>query len=600
MTMEQENVSPILEKRPPKIWLYAPGTNASKWDRCLKENIMCIGWEELGDLSSYNDREEIRTALRKAFGKHDANFRNDSLALIDFLQTIRVGDMVYAKKGTGTIIGRGIVEGDYSYEDLHKDHKSVRKVKWTEVGEWHYDKNNLVQKTLTDITTDKDFVKELENLVNGKSEKKHYWWLVANPKIWSMQSLAVGSNVEYFLYNDNNKPRRIFQNFMDARMDDVIVGYESTPVKQIVALGKVSKEQDGKTIGFTKTEALKNPIDLSCIRDMEDLKEMQFFKNPQGSFFKLTDDEYDTLLDIIRESNSTPCGPTSEKYTRESFLDEVFMSASSYEKLERLLRLKKNIILQGAPGVGKTFAAKRLAYSMMGVKDDDRVEMVQFHQNFSYEDFIMGYKPTENGGFKLTHGIFYNFCNKAKSNPDKDYFFIIDEINRGNLSKIFGELLMLIENNYRGSSIKLAYTNEDFTVPKNVYIIGLMNTADRSLALIDYALRRRFSFFEMVPGFKSEGFMRYQQDIINHEMFDNVIAGIMSLNETIRQDDSLGAGFCIGHSYFCDREAFDKDWLENVINYDIVPMLKEYWFDDTAKCRLEIGKLTKLLQDDNR
>lgn len=124
-------------------------------------------------------------------------------------------------------------------------------------------------------------------------------------------------------------------------MDDVIVGYESTPVKQIVALGKVSKEQDGKTIGFTKTEALKNPIDLSCIRDMEDLKEMQFFKNPQGSFFKLTDDEYDTLLDIIRESNSTPCGPTSEKYTRESFLDEVFMSASSYEKLERLLRLKK-------------------------------------------------------------------------------------------------------------------------------------------------------------------------------------------------------------------------------------------------------------------
>lgn len=435
-------------------------------------------------------------------------------------------------------------------------------------------------------------MKDLDNLVNVD---KHFWWLVANPKIWSMQSLAVGSNVEYLLYNDNHKQRRVFQNFLDARIGDVIVGYESTPLKQIVALGKVSREQDGETIEFTKTEALKNPIDLSCIKDIEELKEMQFFKNPQGTFFKLTKEEYDILLDVIRETNALPVDTKPETYTKENFLEEVFMDTSSYDNLQKLLERKKNIILQGAPGVGKTFAAKRLAYSMMGIKDEDRVEMVQFHQNFSYEDFIMGYKPTEDGGFKLHPGIFYNFCIKAKNNPAKDYFFIIDEINRGNLSKIFGELLMLIENDYRGTSIKLAYTNEDFTVPKNVYIIGMMNTADRSLAMIDYALRRRFSFYEMEPGFKTEGFMRYQQNIVNNELFDKVIEGIMSLNEIIRKDDSLGAGFCIGHSYFCGQKVFKKEWLENVINYDIVPMLKEYWFDDADKCQQETYKLTKLL-----
>lgn len=252
------------------------------------------------------------------------------------------------------------------------------------------------------------------------------------------------------------------------------------------------------------------------------------------------------------------------------------------------------MILQGAPGVGKTFTAKRLAYSMLGFKDEEQVEMVQFHQNFSYEDFIMGYKPTEDGGFVLKPGIFYSFCKKAKSNPDKKYFFIIDEINRGNLSKIFGELLMLIENGYRGKNIKLAYTGDDFTVPENVYIIGMMNTADRSLAMIDYALRRRFSFFEMEPGFSTNGFRQYQSGLHN-ETFDKVIEAIENLNKVIANDDALGAGFCIGHSYFCNQESVSKEWLENVVNYDIAPMLKEYWFDDPQKSKTQIAMIKSLL-----
>ena len=241
------------------------------------------------------------------------------------------------------------------------------------------------------------------------------------------------------------------------------------------------------------------------------------------------------------------------------------------------------------------YAAERLAYTLMGTIDKQRVEMVQFHQNYSYEDFILGYKPNPDGGFELKHGIFYKFCKKALNTPDKDFFFIIDEINRGNLSKIFGELLMLIENSYRGKEIKLAYTDELFTVPKNLYIIGMMNTADRSLAMIDYALRRRFSFFEMVPGFTTKGFKNYMASLSN-EKFNRIIGGIQALNEAICQDDSLGNGFCIGHSYFCNQEEFSLEWLENVIEYDIEPMLKEYWFDDIQKYESHINALRNLLK----
>lgn len=270
-------------------------------------------------------------------------------------------------------------------------------------------------------------------------------------------------------------------------------------------------------------------------------------------------------------------------YTKENFLSEVYMAEENYDTLAGLLKNKKNLILQGAPGVGKTFAAKRLAYSMMGEKDDSRIEFVQFHQNYSYEDFIMGYKPQDEG-FKLTNGIFYQFCMNAEEHPDKDYFFIIDEINRGNMSKIFGELLMLIEKDYRGTTVTLAYSRTAFSVPKNLYIIGMMNTADRSLAMIDYALRRRFSFYEMDPGFNTEGFKTYQVSLKN-ETFNALIEQIIDLNREINTDDSLGPGFRIGHSYFCGQEECTEEWMKAVVYYDIIPMLQEYWFDDRQKVK---------------
>ena len=270
-------------------------------------------------------------------------------------------------------------------------------------------------------------------------------------------------------------------------------------------------------------------------------------------------------------------------YDAEDFLEEVFMDEESYETLVGLIRNKKNVILQGAPGVGKTFAAKRLAYSMMGEKDPNRVMMVQFHQSYSYEDFIMGFRPSEKG-FELKHGAFYNFCKQAEIDSENEYFFIIDEINRGNLSKIFGELFMLIETDKRGFELRLLYSDEKFSVPGNVYIVGMMNTADRSLAMLDYALRRRFAFFEMKPGFDTDGFREYRMGLAS-EKFDRLINSIENLNSAIAADDSLGEGFCIGHSYFCNLKKITDQALSGIVEYELIPLLKEYWFDEPTKVK---------------
>ncbi len=411
-----------------------------------------------------------------------------------------------------------------------------------------------------------------------------YWWLTANPKIWSFADIKVGEEQSYTLYNENGNKRRVFQNFLDAKAGDIIIGYEANPVKKVVAIARITQANDGKAIYFEKVEGLAAPIEYLTLKECPELEKMEFFVQPNGSLFKLTKGEYDFIMDIIREENPLQ-KPDSvkQKYTKEDFLSKVYMTEERYDVLVALLRNKKNVILQGAPGVGKTFTAKKLAYAMMGEVDDSRIEMVQFHQNYSYEDFIMGYRP-DGAGFKLTEGIFYRFCQMAANYPDKEFFFIIDEIKRGNMSKIFGELLMLIEKDYRGTKATLAYSGMPFSVPENLYIIGMMNTADRSLAMIDYALRRRFSFFEMEPGFNSEGFTNYQ-NAFGNETFHALIDQIKQLNKEITEDKSLGRGFQIGHSYFCGREeaGCTDEWMRSVVEFDILPMLGEYWFDEPDK-----------------
>lgn len=433
-------------------WIYAPGQNADKWEECYKNGYMLLGWGEIGDLGIFSSKDEMKQQMKQEYGD-SSSYKNSAHATWQFVHDIKVGDIVFAKKGNNGILGKGIVESDYEYDaDRTDEYSNVRKVNWINKGNWTIN-HQAPQKTLTDITPYSDFVQEIKDL------------------------------------------------FED---DDMV------------------------------------------------------------------DDEQEL---------------TYPEYTAENFLDDVYMSEEDYSRLVGLLRNKKNIILQGAPGVGKTYAAKRLAYSIMGVKDIERVMMVQFHQSYSYEDFIMGFRPSSTG-FELKKGAFYNFCKKAEIDSDNEYFFIIDEINRGNLSKIFGELFMLIENDKRGNALQLLYSDEKFAVPENVYIIGMMNTADRSLAMLDYALRRRFAFFDIKPGFETPGFREYRMALDN-EKFNKLISCVENLNGVIASDESLGEGFCIGHSYFCNLQpdTINDSWLYGVVEYELIPLLKEYWFDEPMKVK---------------
>lgn len=320
-------------------WIYSPGDNASMWDEFYKSGIMGIGWDDVTDLKGFSSKEEIKEYMKKVYDP-SYSYKNNAHCLWQFANEIKVGDVIFVKKGMYKIIGKGIVTSDYIYDISRSTYKHIRKVDWQNNGEWEHP-GQAVMKTLTNISAYPDYVQKL---------------------------LAL---------------------FAEDASEEV-----------------------------SEQKEIKYPL-----------------------------------------------------YSKDDFLNEVYMDEDTYNTLTELLEAKYNVILQGAPGVGKTFAAKRLAYSIMGQKDTSRVAMVQFHQSYSYEDFIQGYRPSKDG-FELENGTFYKFCKEAEEDNERPYFFIIDEINRGNLSKILGELMMLIEKDKRGEKIKLLYSNEWFTVPQNVKIIN--------------------------------------------------------------------------------------------------------------------------------
>ena len=430
-------------------WMYTVFDDTS-WMECQQKEIMVLGMDDIGDYSQYDSKESLRQELISTYDNSTSR-KNQALMAWNFANKLAINDVVFAKR-SNTLVGKGIVTGDYIFDDSRQEYKNIRTVKWLQIGEWEHP-GKSVAKRLTDITPYTDYIEKLITI------------------------------------------------FTPDELDDV---------------------------------------------------------------------------------NTQPEVDYPE-YSSADFLSDVYMSEQDYETLVNVLKMKKNIILQGAPGVGKTFTAKRLAYSIIGAKNPDRVQMIQFHQSYSYEDFIEGYRPTENG-FTIKKGSFYKFCKLAEDDDENDYFFIIDEINRDNLSKIFGELFMLIEKDKRGIELQLLYSDENFSVPPNVYIIGMMNTADRSLAMLDYALRRRFSFFTMKPGFNTIGFQTYQ-DSLKSDAFKKLISCIKQLNSKIAADISLGEGFCIGHSYFCGLTAKTAtvQTLTSIIEYELIPLLKEYWFDEPEK-----------------
>ncbi|MCR2820035.1 AAA family ATPase [Lederbergia panacisoli] len=519
-------------------WVISPGEYSRLWDQFHTENMIALGWDYLGDLKNYDSKEAVERKIteQRADGVRPIN---DTKAVWDFYHEIQIGDVVYVKEGIKKILARGVVTGDYYYDDEALEYKHRRKVDWLQVGKWEL-RQTVAQKTLTCLNPYPNFIKEIDQVMNED---------FIDPKIAEVNE---------------------FRNWLSNQVTDTGVSLnDKTVTSKVNALKDIEHYFNAPIFGETDIEQLKRLKDV-VVSD-ESYKK---YKGVSGSSI----DYY------IRFIESKPTVQENESFTMDEFLSDVFIEKKELVRLISLLENKKNLILKGAPGVGKTYIAKRLAYVMMGEKDETRIHMVQFHQSYSYEDFIEGFRPKAEGdGFELKQGPFVKFARKAARDPERDYFFIIDEINRGNMSKIFGELMMLIEADKRGEQINLLYSNDKFSVPSNVYIIGMMNTADRSLALLDYALRRRFSFFEIKPAFQNETFTSYVNELNNPETLNRIINEIKSLNNQIVEE--LGTGFQIGHSYFVG-EAYKVNAasrVEEVIEYEIIPQLFEYWFDDEQK-----------------
>ena len=424
-------------------WVIACGINSNQWDNFKDNNLIAIGWDILGDLSKFKSKQEIFEKLKDERSENDPDPRNDALCCYDFVNSMKVNDIVFVKKGTSKLVAYGKIIGDYKYDENLSEYRNIRSVEWINIKE--NDIDPITGKTLTNFNKYPDTVEK-------------YLKLMAN---------------------DNNK-----------------------------------------------------------------------------------DLEFNELKD-------------------------TFFSEEFFNNIIDTLKVKKNIILQGPPGTGKTFISKKIAERITGKKEN--IFSIQFHQSYSYEEFVVGYKPNSEGNFALQKGSLIQVCERAKQNENENFVMFIDEINRANISKVFGELLSLIENDKRGpeNAVKILYSENDinFYIPSNLYFICAMNTADRSLKMVDYALRRRFSFFEFKPEFDKPEFKNFLKDKnVNAKTIDRIVNNISKVNQQISDDNfELGDGYCIGHSYFCPKgnssDSFGDQWYEQIIEYEIKPLINEYYFD---------------------
>lgn len=586
-------------------WTLAAGVAASEWEKWIEEGIIAIDWRGVPDLRDFTSREEIAEKLHELWPGESARI-NDTLALWEFCHVMKPGDVVFARQGLYRVLGKGRVMGDYHYDAERSTFMHIRRVEWDLVGPWTLSENEkMAQKTLTDITRSPRLVQLLNNLGASVSPERKYWWLNCNPKIWNLSKAAVGETQSYTSHNEQGNKRQVYRNFQEIQEGDLIIGYESTPVLAVVALcratSKLYDNGDGKgeRFDFMKERNALTKVTWSDLKGTPTLADSKPIQQNQGSLFPLTKKEFEIIARMAGLDHPDTTEPP-QVFTIDDALKDLFISRDDFSDMVDLLGTKKNMILQGPPGVGKTFVVKRLAYALMETVDSTRVEMVQFHQSYSYEDFVQGYRPRREGGFALKDGVFYTFCRKAAADRERPYVFIIDEINRGNLSKILGELMMLIEGDKRGEewAIPLTYSEEDdekFFVPENVHIIGMMNTADRSLAMVDYALRRRFAFVDVVPAIERREFV----DFLRARGVSDILAGriasrIGALNKKICKDAAnLGPGFQIGHSYFCAAEGqtLNDVWYRRIIQREVAPLIREYWFDNPTQANSEIEGL---------
>ena len=643
------------EERERSYWLYVPGEGAGKWEEFRTAGIMALNWDRIGDPTSYPNEEAVIEALEAGYGDWGGRPTGAAGMIRDFTRTMRPGDVVYARRGPTEIIGRGIVRSQFRYDEARPAYRCVRDIEWTHVGSWPLDRR-VGAVSLQRVTQNTSYnPAQLESLFrdrnasgastasvraqgvgNSDQAKKHElqhwlytpgegaarWEEFRTAGIMALNWDRVGDlasfpdkesllDALYTHYGDwGGRPRKAADSVWDyihaMKPGDIV--YVRRSFNEIVGRGVVRSDyrydedrssfRAVRDVEWTHVGSwpLEQRIGRLMLQRLTD--NTKYTPDQLDALIGIEDSHSSASVDARRGSNDLD--EADEHYTSADFLDEVFLRPEDLEQMLGLLRRKKNLILQGAPGTGKTFAAKRLAYALMGQTDDSRVEVVQFHQSTAYEDVVVGLRPTAEGGFAAAEGVFARFCRRAAADPGRDYVFIIDEINRANISKAFGELLMLIEAEHRGEALRLPVSGELLSVPKRLHIIGMMNTADRGLALIDYALRRRFAFFEMRPALDHPGFLRHVE-AVGSARLEALVDVVRRLNQRIAEDEALGPGFQIGHSYLCLPAAgpenpggVDAD-VASVARYELEPLVREYWFDNPAAMDESIHELESVL-----
>ncbi len=612
-----------------QIWLIGTGAKGEFWNDFMDQNIIALGWDDLDNFTSYSSLSEIRKALKSV--APDASNRNRASEISEFESQIKLGDFVFARYGT-SLLGLGIVLSAYQYRE-HGPLKHFRRVVWINTDAKALPSDSGISQaerfTLRKLTRNKNNYEKLREFVEhtcnqtgpsgirysgspdeaeqgqidsttetdkaptGQAAKDgrspNHWWLNIGKPEW-YKILASDSDTWTITIPETNFTGQSITRHVNQ--GDKIVVYRTAPEHKMAGILTVVQKMGNSGTGqdfVVNVSARKFPgASHNVIRYHEDLSNLKPIKSPQGKLFKLSEEEYETILSLA-DTTDDDASTALPAYSIKDELDKLFVDENFIDNCINNLKRKKNIILQGPPGVGKSYIANKLAWELIGRKDDSKIARVQFHQSFGYEEFIHGYRPAAKGGFALRPGIFLKFVYEAHAKPGTPHVFIIDEINRGNLSRILGECMSTIEHDKRNEEhgVQLLHTashEPKFWVPDNLYIIGMMNTADRSISLVDYALRRRFAFIDMEPQFDSDKFNTLLK-VGSDEEKTQIKDRFKELNKQIEGELRLGKNYLIGHSYFCtenglpEGKTFDR-WYNEIIEHEIRPLLHSYLPDD--------------------
>lgn len=569
-----------------KYWLYSAGEKSYKWDEFYKDGIMAIGWDYLGDLTKYSSQEEIANKITKEENKTQYPM-NDSKANWEFAKDMQVGDIVYVKKGLqDALIGRGIVKSDYIYDANRNEYKSIRKVEWTHNGIYDVDFKVLDikqwnQKTLTEISQSKykDFCLKIEDVFMKKQPEEN------------SNSLQVNIPLNQILYGPpgTGKTYSVRQYITD------IVGQNP---------GLKTDNEEQKINNAVKDLTWYSAIALSM------------YKNGKNNKYKVPNLQHQKIIKAFAATKESKKIKATLWFQMQSHTSESSENVNNSTKHPPYLFDKTENSEWYLTETGIKFVEENLSEQLEFLnaknssrKIEDFYKFITFHQSYSYEEFVEGIKPSINNDednatifYEYNRGIFKEICQQANSDPENNYLLIIDEINRGNISKIFGELITLIESDKRvipnGERIFentktqneelvviLPYTKSKFGVPNNLYILGTMNTSDRSIASIDIALRRRFKFVEMMP--KRELVADFGINFA--DVFENLNTKIKILLDRDHQ---------IGHSYFIKTkyENAGSDELKAIWFSEILPLLNEYFYCDWEKLKLVVPGFIKKVE----